>query len=151
MDSNTAKNVLKMMYDGKLRKITDKCILLPDKSLFNLDTHEIKVLDDKVGRISGYDNMKFIHALQVRTSILYDEYGNLIARINECAKPKIYRISSYEYAILSKEYMYVYNYNIKAITKQIKHTNVFIDRTERKISLTYIDNGVIRTIKLNIL
>lgn len=151
MDSDTAKNVLKMMYDGKLRKITDKCILLPDKSLFNLDTHEIKVLDDKVGRISGYDNMKFIHALQVRTSILYDEYGNLIARINECAKPKIYRISSYEYAIIGKGYMYVYNYNIKAITKQIKHTNVFIDKTERKISLTYIDNGVIRTIKLNIL
>lgn len=151
MDSDTAKNILKMMYDGKLRKITDKCLLLPDKSLFNLDTHEIRNLNDRVGRISGYDNMKFMHAVQARTSILYDEYGNLIVHIDECAKPKIYKISSCEYIIISKEYMYVYNYNIKAITKQIKHTNVFIDRTERKISLAYIDNGVIRTIKLDIL
>lgn len=70
MDSDTAKNILKMMYDGKLRKITDKCLLLPDKSLFDLDTHEIRNLNDRVGRISGYDNMKFMHAVQARTSIL---------------------------------------------------------------------------------
>lgn len=150
MDECTTKNMLKMMYDGKIRKITDKCLLLPDKSLFNLETSEIISFEESIYRLEGYANKKFICLSYRLGKKIYNESGKLLIKIADSAKPNIYKISSCEFIIISEDFIYVYNSNIQAITKQLKYTNVFIDATKRKVDITYLHDNKLHIIKLDI-
>lgn len=150
MDTNTTKNILKMVYGGKIRKITDKCILLPDNSLFNLETSEIITLNYKFVKLEGYTNNKFIYARHGMCCDIYNVDGKLILKINSPVKPRIEKISSCEYILVTKRFVYVYNSNIKDITKQLEYTNIFIDTTRNKVELAYIENSNIRVINLDI-
>lgn len=150
MDIHTTKNILKMMYDGKIRKITDKCLLLPDKSLFNLETNEIITLNYKHVRIEGYTNNKFIYVRHGMYGDIYNVNGKLILKIYSPVKPRIEMISNCEYILVTRRFVYVYNSNIEAITKQLEYTNIFVDTTCNKVEIAYIEDGNIRVINLDI-
>lgn len=150
MDMYTTKNILKMMYDGKIRKITDKCLLLPDNSLFNIDGNKIINLSERVYRVEGYNNLKFVYARCGNKSVVCNVDGDIILHTRDCVKPRIYKISSCEYIIITNIYVFIYNTNVKGLTKVLKYTNIFIDNDNKNISLSYMENNI-HMIKLNIL
>lgn len=147
---DTTKNILKMMYDGKIKSITDKCLLLPDNSLFNLDTNEIITLDENTLRVEGYANNKFIYARHRGYVAVYNVNGKLILTMQSIVKPRVEAISGCEYILITKRFVYVYNSNIEAITKQIKYTNIFIDMTRHKVDIAYLEDDNLRVITLDI-
>lgn len=148
--TSTTKNILKMMYDGKIRKITDKCLLLPDNSLFNLETNEIIALNYKYVIVKGYTNNKFIYVRHGMNCDIYNVSGKLILKIHSPVKPRIEMISSCEYILVTKRFVYVYNSNIEDITKQLEYTNIFVDTTHNKVEIAYIEDDNIRIINLDI-
>lgn len=150
MDMYTTKNMLKMMYDGKIRKITDKCLLLPDNSLFNIDGNKIINLSERVYRVEGYNNFKFAYARCGNKSVVCNVDGDIILHTRDYVKPRIYKISSCEYIIITSSYVFIYNTNIEALTKVLKYNNIFIDIVNKNISLSYMENNI-HMIKLDIL
>lgn len=153
------KNMLRMMYNGKFKKITSKLIYLPDDKFFNTETGsfiDLNINETKWRKdVQGYQDADFLYIGISSGDTVYnnDATVQIMHRSHRGEKPKVHKISQCEWLITYKENnghkAVVYNDAVKAVTKRMNCFNML--RDSDSIILTYMENNNLMKINLKIL